>query len=204
MDLAGGGWTLVVNRRGGADAQGGEACGADLAEFLDEGCGAPGAVDFGDSYALAAQARAQISATEFLVVQIDDGGMRDLDDAYLATFASAGQELFPADTTDPDRIFDVPLQRVCDLEGTSCDESDVFWRYTGTGTFDSAQCNASNNPGAGYGGKCDTFCTDVCTAWLSRKLQRPVKFIFEREEVFYAHRGRHREGRTGLPIRESW
>jgi 4-hydroxybenzoyl-CoA reductase subunit alpha len=46
--------------------------------------------------------------------------------------------------------------------------------------------------GAGYGGKCDTFCTDVCTAWLSRKLQRPVKFIFEREEVFYAHRGRHR------------
>ena len=46
--------------------------------------------------------------------------------------------------------------------------------------------------GAGYGGKCDTFCTDVCSAWLSRELNRPVKFVFEREEVFYAHRGRHR------------
>jgi 4-hydroxybenzoyl-CoA reductase alpha subunit len=46
--------------------------------------------------------------------------------------------------------------------------------------------------GAGYGGKCDTFCTDVCSAWLARALDRPVKFVFEREEVFYAHRGRHR------------
>jgi len=46
--------------------------------------------------------------------------------------------------------------------------------------------------GAGYGGKCDTFATDVCSCVLARKLGRPVKFTFEREEVFYAHRGRHR------------
>lgn len=45
--------------------------------------------------------------------------------------------------------------------------------------------------GAGYGGKCDPFCTDVCAAYLARKLGRPVKISLEREEVFYAHRGRH-------------
>ncbi len=46
--------------------------------------------------------------------------------------------------------------------------------------------------GAGYGGKCDTFVTDLCASHLAIKLQRPVKLALEREEVFYAHRGRHR------------
>jgi 4-hydroxybenzoyl-CoA reductase subunit alpha len=46
--------------------------------------------------------------------------------------------------------------------------------------------------GAGYGGKCDTFCSDILSAHLARKLGRPVKMAMEREEVFYAHRGRHR------------
>ncbi len=45
--------------------------------------------------------------------------------------------------------------------------------------------------GAGYGGKCDPFCTDIVAAHLARKLGRPVKISLEREEVFYAHRGRH-------------
>jgi 4-hydroxybenzoyl-CoA reductase alpha subunit len=46
--------------------------------------------------------------------------------------------------------------------------------------------------GAGYGGKCDTFVSDLCAAYLAIQLQRPVKLALEREEVFYAHRGRHR------------
>jgi 4-hydroxybenzoyl-CoA reductase alpha subunit len=46
--------------------------------------------------------------------------------------------------------------------------------------------------GAGYGGKCDTFVTDVCSCIFARRLGRPVRFTLEREEVFYAHRGRHR------------
>lgn len=46
--------------------------------------------------------------------------------------------------------------------------------------------------GAGYGGKCDTFVSDLCAAHLAITLQRPVKLTLEREEVFYAHRGRHR------------
>lgn len=45
--------------------------------------------------------------------------------------------------------------------------------------------------GAGYGGKCDPFCSDICAAYLAKKLGRPVRIVLEREEVFYAHRGRH-------------
>jgi 4-hydroxybenzoyl-CoA reductase subunit alpha len=45
--------------------------------------------------------------------------------------------------------------------------------------------------GAGFGGKCDPFCTDLCASYLARKLGRPVKIGLTREEVFYAHRGRH-------------
>jgi 4-hydroxybenzoyl-CoA reductase alpha subunit len=45
--------------------------------------------------------------------------------------------------------------------------------------------------GAGYGGKCDPFCSDICAVYLARSLDRPVRIVLEREEVFYAHRGRH-------------
>lgn len=45
--------------------------------------------------------------------------------------------------------------------------------------------------GAGYGGKCDPFATDIVSAYLAKKLGRPVKITLEREEVHYAHRGRH-------------
>lgn len=45
--------------------------------------------------------------------------------------------------------------------------------------------------GAGYGGKCDPFCSDICASHLARKLGRPVRIVLEREEVFLAHRGRH-------------
>ena len=46
--------------------------------------------------------------------------------------------------------------------------------------------------GAGYGGKSDPFAHEFCAAILAKRTGRPVKFILDREEVFYAHRGRHR------------
>ncbi|MCB9793127.1 MAG: molybdopterin-dependent oxidoreductase [Alphaproteobacteria bacterium] len=46
--------------------------------------------------------------------------------------------------------------------------------------------------GAGYGGKSDPFANELCAAALALRTGRPVKFILDREEVFYAHRGRHR------------
>ena len=44
--------------------------------------------------------------------------------------------------------------------------------------------------GAGYGGKSEPFALEFCSAWLSKKTGRPVKILYNREEVFYAHRGR--------------
>ncbi len=45
--------------------------------------------------------------------------------------------------------------------------------------------------GAGFGGKSDPFAHEICAVALARETGRPVKFLLNREEVFYAHRGRH-------------
>ncbi len=45
--------------------------------------------------------------------------------------------------------------------------------------------------GGGFGGKCETFSHEIVTAQLSKMLNRPVRLILTREEVFYTHRGRH-------------
>ena len=45
--------------------------------------------------------------------------------------------------------------------------------------------------GGGFGGKSEPFDLEFCVAALSRKCGRPVKILYTREEVFYAHRGRH-------------
>lgn len=45
--------------------------------------------------------------------------------------------------------------------------------------------------GGGFGGKTEPFAHELAAAWLSRRLNRPVKITLTRQEVFYAHRGRH-------------
>jgi len=45
--------------------------------------------------------------------------------------------------------------------------------------------------GGGFGGKSDPFSHELCAAKLAIVTGRPVKFTLTREEVFYAHRGRH-------------
>jgi 4-hydroxybenzoyl-CoA reductase subunit alpha len=45
--------------------------------------------------------------------------------------------------------------------------------------------------GGGFGGKSEPFDLEFCVAWLALKTGRPVKLLYTREEVFYAHRGRH-------------
>lgn len=45
--------------------------------------------------------------------------------------------------------------------------------------------------GGAFGGKSESFDLEFCVAALSRKAGRPVKILYTREEVFYAHRGRH-------------
>jgi 4-hydroxybenzoyl-CoA reductase alpha subunit len=45
--------------------------------------------------------------------------------------------------------------------------------------------------GGAFGGKSEPFDLEFCVAALSRRCGRPVKILYTREEVFYAHRGRH-------------
>ena len=45
--------------------------------------------------------------------------------------------------------------------------------------------------GGGFGQKIDMFAKDFCAAWFAMHLGRPVKFLYEREEVFIATRQRH-------------
>ncbi|MBL93216.1 MAG: aldehyde oxidase [Myxococcales bacterium] len=45
--------------------------------------------------------------------------------------------------------------------------------------------------GGAFGGKSEPFDLEFVVAYLSMKCGRPVKCLYEREEVFYAHRGRH-------------
>lgn len=55
--------------------------------------------------------------------------------------------------------------------------------------------------GGAFGGKSEPFSLEFCAAKLAMVTGRPVKILYTREEVFYAHRGRHPmrlEYRTGI------
>jgi 4-hydroxybenzoyl-CoA reductase subunit alpha len=45
--------------------------------------------------------------------------------------------------------------------------------------------------GGAFGGKSDPFSFEFCVAKLAMITGRPIKMLWTREEVFYAHRGRH-------------
>ncbi|MFQ5648734.1 MAG: xanthine dehydrogenase family protein molybdopterin-binding subunit [bacterium] len=53
--------------------------------------------------------------------------------------------------------------------------------------------------GGGFGGKSDPFPHEMIASLLSRKCRRPVKILFDREEVFYNNHGRH-PTRTHLTV----
>jgi len=45
--------------------------------------------------------------------------------------------------------------------------------------------------GGGFGQKIDLYAKDFCAAFFAMKTMRPVKFVYEREEVFISTRQRH-------------
>jgi 4-hydroxybenzoyl-CoA reductase subunit alpha len=47
--------------------------------------------------------------------------------------------------------------------------------------------------GGGFGGKAETSPLDLCSALLSKKIGRPVKMVYSREEMFRHGRGRHKQ-----------
>ncbi len=47
--------------------------------------------------------------------------------------------------------------------------------------------------GGGFGGKAETTPLDLCAALFSRRLGRPVKMVYSREDMFLHGRGRHKQ-----------
>ncbi len=45
--------------------------------------------------------------------------------------------------------------------------------------------------GGGFGGKSDPFPHEMAVCLLARKIQRPIRLTFDREEIFLTNRGRH-------------
>jgi len=45
--------------------------------------------------------------------------------------------------------------------------------------------------GGGFGQKIDMYAKDFCAAWFAAKTRQPVKFVYDREEVFTSTRQRH-------------
>lgn len=45
--------------------------------------------------------------------------------------------------------------------------------------------------GGGFGQKIDMYAKDFCAGWFARELGRPVKFVYDRDEVFQSTRQRH-------------
>lgn len=139
MNLDGGGWTLISNRR--ANTTNTEACGGNIRNFFTNGCGSATAIGASDSYALNASRRAAViaNATEMLIVQYLNG-VPDFDDAYIVQLATAGQDLFPNRSS----VTDFRLGGVCTYDRTRCDVSGVYFKHAGDSWYHSSLCRASN------------------------------------------------------------
>jgi LruC domain-containing protein len=145
MTLAGGGWTLISNRRAGATNT--EACGSNLAEFFTNGCGTVTAIAASNSYALTATQRNALERSQLLVTQYLNGTL-DSDDAYIVDLSSPTQDLFP----NTNQSMNLPLARVCNLSGQSCDSTDVFWKYIGDFWYHSSMCWSGSSGSTQYRG----------------------------------------------------
>jgi hypothetical protein len=143
MTTAGGGWTLISNRRGNATNV--ESCGPTLAEFFRNGCGGVTAIGYTDSYALSVTARSTLKFTQVLLIQYDIGGNADTDDAYILDTSA---DLFP----NTDQLTHIAISRVCNINGANCDSSDVYWKYIGDFWYHSSMCYSSSSGNNAYRG----------------------------------------------------
>jgi len=161
MTTDGGGWTLIANRRAGANNT--EACGSSIRTFFNQasGCGSPTAVGASDSFALSKAQRTSLHREEMLVQQLLDGAF-DEDDAYIVTVPATTGDLFPDTAT----LTDFVLSGVCAYASGLCDTTTVRWRYIGDMWFASAYCNAATDPRYDYRGNYG-LCHNGATAVLA-------------------------------------
>jgi len=144
METAEGGWTLISNRRAGSTNT--ETCGPNVATFFLNGCGFATDIGAGSSYALNSARRAAIPRTQMLVTQYLNGTL-DSDDAYMIDLGSSFDP-FP----NSNASLNIAVTRVCNIDRSACDSSDVFWKYIGDYWFHSAQCFSGSSGSAGYRG----------------------------------------------------
>ncbi|TNF23548.1 MAG: hypothetical protein EP329_27320 [Deltaproteobacteria bacterium] len=144
MDTAGGGWTLLSNRRAGSNNT--EACGSNIATFFLNGCGTVTSIGASNSYALNSARRAVIPRTQMLVTQFLSGAL-DTDDVYMIDLG-ASFDPFPNDVNS----LNIAVTGVCNIDRSVCDTSNVFWKYIGDYWFHSAMCFSGSSGSATYRG----------------------------------------------------
>jgi hypothetical protein len=145
MTTAGGGWTLISNRR--ANTTNTEACGANIAQFFTAGCGTASSIGASNSYAMTQAQRNAVPKTQMMVTQYLNGVL-DSDDAYIVDLASSAQDLFPNTAA----VQQIPLAAVCNLTRTSCDTTDVYWKYIGDYWYHSSMCWSGSSGSTAYRG----------------------------------------------------
>ena len=145
MSTDGGGWTLISNRR--ANASNIETCGSNLNGFFTNGCGDVSNITPTDSYAMTATYRSALGAMELLHTQYSTSSVLDSDDAYILLLNSSSTDLFPVNGNSNN----IAVAQVCTLDRGTCDTTDVYWKYLGTGYYGSSFCDGGQD-NAHYGG----------------------------------------------------
>ena len=140
MDTENGGWTLIMNRRGGYGNI--ESCGNNLNEFLHDTCGSVSSIGFADSYSMDVDLRPD--GDEYLFYNMNISDVIDTDDAFII---HSSADIFPDSIGSTDNI---AVTSVCDYSNSNCDTTDVYWKYDGNGFFSGANC--INGHSSGYGG----------------------------------------------------
>lgn len=127
------GWTLVFNRK--ADNNNEESCWTNLNEFLQNTCWDSNLIWKDDSYSIWRTNRLLLSNTEYLVVQYLNWVL-DIDDSYIIRYS---WDLFPNSIWQMNNII---VDRVCDINSSNCDTTDVSWKYVWDGYYSNSWCDS--------------------------------------------------------------
>ena len=136
------------------------------------------------------------------------GGPANLHKLVALEFGDVDKALADADLVREDLFFyqgntHLPLEQHSCIASWGADQRLTVWSTTQTPHYlhralgkvlglPMSQIRVIATPeGGGFGGKSDPFNHELAVAKLSMVTGRPVKITLTREEVFYAHRGRH-------------
>jgi hypothetical protein len=90
-------------------------------------------------------------------------GVLDADDAYVVDLSSSSQDLFP----NTDQVQNMLLTRACNLQGTVCDSTDVYWKYIGDFWYHSSLCGQVSSGSAQYRGNYGLCTSGVINSYNS-------------------------------------